>query len=278
MRILHISDLHIEPEPEVRLPGLMATLARDRAQLVAAGADLAIVTGDLTTFGYTEADHLRLARDWLDDLGIPYLAVPGNHDLNPAPELGAYEDVPYAETRYARFFGAEPVLVRETGPVRIIGAAIRENDPDGVLPELDELLAADPRPVILATHYPVLPVREPRIHQYFGSEAFVPQATEALLDLIRRHRNVAVYACGHVHVNSARRLAPHCLQITAGSLGQGSSTYRIFDLDRDGLTFTTALGSGPLTFWEDNGVPDLPRDFSLGPGDERSGRVEWVRA
>src|SRR5690606_23393151 len=227
---------------------------------------------------YTEADHLRLARDWLDDLGIPYLAVPGNHDLNPAPELGAYEDVPYAETRYARFFGPDPILVRETGPVRVIGAALRENGPDGVLPELDRLIAADPRPVVLATHYPVLPVRERRIHTYFGSEAFVPQATAALLELIRQHPNVAVYACGHVHVSSTRRLAPHCLQITAGGLGQGSSTYRIFDVDDDGLTYATALGSGPLTFWEDNGVPGLPRDFSLGTTDERSGRVVWAQA
>jgi Icc protein len=274
VRVLHISDLHVEPEPERRLPGLMATLERDREQLLACGADLALVTGDLTTFGYEELDHLKLARTWLDRLDIPYLAVPGNHDLSPRPDMERYEDVPYAETNYGRVFDANPIVQRDLGPVRVIGAGLREDDPDDVLPRLEDLISADPRPVVLGTHYPVVPTRPTRIHEFFGSEAFAPRTTAALLELIRRNDNIVLYACGHVHVSSTRRVAPHCLQITAGSLGQGPSCYRIFDIEDGGLTYATVLGSGPLGFWE-RSVEGLDRDFSLGDTDERSGRWTW---
>lgn len=274
VRILHISDLHVEPEPEHRLPGVMATLERDRDQLLASGATLALVTGDLTTYGYAELDHLKLAKDWLDRLGLPYLAVPGNHDLSPRPELERYEDVPYKDTNYGRVFDADPIVERDLGPIRVIGAGLREDDPDGVLPRLEELIAADPRPVVLGTHYPVVATRPTRIHEFFGSEAFVPRTAAALLQLIRRNDNIVLYACGHVHVNSARRIAPHCLQLTAGSLGQGPSSYRVLDLVDGGLTHSTVLGSGPLSFWESS-VDGLDRDFSLGDTDERTGRWSW---
>lgn len=274
MRILHISDLHVEPEPERRLPGLMTTLERDRDQLFASDSTLALVTGDLTTYGFEEPEHLALAKDWLDRLGMPYLALPGNHDLQPSTDHDGYEDLPYAETNYGRIFDADPIVERDLGPIRVIGAGLRENDPDGVLPRLEQLVTADPRPVVLGAHYPVVPTRPTRIHHYFGSEAFVPNTAAALLELIRRNDNIVVYACGHVHVSSTRRVAPHCLQITAGSIGQGASAYRLFDLDAGGLTYTTVLGSGPLGFWEGS-IDGLDRDFSLGDADERTGRWTW---
>ncbi|MET9020545.1 metallophosphoesterase [Actinopolymorpha sp. NPDC004070] len=281
MRILHISDLHVEPAPEERLPGLMASLDRDRDPLRRVGADLMIVSGDLTTYGSSRPEHLALAREWLDGLDVPYLAVPGNHDLGPSPDRGArspvqeaYEDVPYGRTGYGRTFGTDPVEVRDLGQLRVVGFGVREDDPDGVLPRLAETLAADTRPVILVGHYPLVPTRDPKPHEEFGSEAFVPRTGAALLDLIRRQPNVRLYACGHVHVTSVRPLAPHCTQVTAGSLGQGASTYRVYDVDSSGLTYATALGAGPLGFWH-TVDPNLSGEFSLGTGTERSGRLIW---
>ncbi|WP_020574308.1 metallophosphoesterase family protein [Actinopolymorpha alba] len=282
MRILHLSDLHIEPTPEERMPGLMRSLDNDRRQIVRSGADLVLVSGDLTTYGSSEVSHLALAREWLDSLGLPYLAVPGNHDLGPSPwraekspRAEAYEDVAYKDTGYGRTFDPNPLVSYDLDVARVIGVGLREGDPDGVLRRLDTVLGSDSRPVILFGHYPVVPVREPKIHPDFGSEEFIPRTGQALAALVRRHRNVAVYACGHVHVSSARRLAPHCLQITAGSLGQGSSSYRVFDLNDDGLSFATMLGSGPLTFW-DGAVPGLDMEFSLGDPAERSGWIPWA--
>lgn len=256
------------------MPGVIATLDRDRDQLQAAGAELILVTGDLTTFGCAQLDHLKRARQWLDALGLPYLAIPGNHDLSPSPELGDYEDVPYASTGFGQTFDPDPILVRDLGPIRVIAAGVRERDPDSVLPRLESLIQADSRPVLLATHYPVMGVREPKVHQYFGSDEFVPETAAALLSLIRRSPNVVLYACGHIHVNTTALVAPHCLQITAGSLGQGASTYRVYDVDAGGLTYSTVMGSGPLTFWE-HSVTGLDADFSLGRDDERTGRITW---
>lgn len=256
------------------MPGVIASLDRDRDQLHAAGAELVLVTGDLTTFGMAQVDHLKRARQWLDELGLPYLAIPGNHDLSPSPEAGDYEDVPYAQTGYGLTFDPDPVHVRDLGLVRVIAAGLRERDPDGVLPRITALIEADPRPVILATHYPLLGVREPKVHKFFGSDEFVPESAQALLEIIRAHPNVVLYATGHIHVSTTARLAPHCLQITAGSLGQGASTYRIYDVDPAGLTYSTGMGSGPLTFWE-HSVTGLDADFSLGRNDERTGRITW---
>jgi hypothetical protein len=123
--------------------------------------------------------------------------------------------------------------------------------------------------VIAFGHYPLVDPR-PRIQEYFGSSAFVPDTAQALHTLIREHDNVRLYAAGHVHVSSATELADHCLQITAGSVGQGASAYRVYDLDTAGLTYSTVLGSGPLAFW---GGHDA--EFHLGHAHERSGKLTW---
>ncbi|NDL57837.1 metallophosphoesterase family protein [Phytoactinopolyspora mesophila] len=284
MRIVHISDLHIEPEPERRFPGLMASLERDRIQLRRTGADLIIVTGDVTNYGARYREHLVLAREWISGLGAPALTVPGNHDLGPSParavdnpENEAYQDVPYPETHYGTIFHPSPVVSHDLGSVRVIGIGLREGDPDGALPRLERLLAADDRPVILCGHYPVVDTRDADVSIEFGSAEFLPTTAPALLELILAHRNVAVYACGHVHVNSVRPIGDHCVQMTAGGLGPGASAYRIYDLDGHGLTYSTALGSGRLTFWEDLFDPPTAEEFSLGDAADRTGRITWDR-
>jgi 3',5'-cyclic AMP phosphodiesterase CpdA len=71
--LLHISDLHVgadeEPEVEDALRALVTTAA----------PDLIVATGDLTHRGLP-AQHLRAA-ELLRGLGVPVLAVPGNHDI-----------------------------------------------------------------------------------------------------------------------------------------------------------------------------------------------------
>lgn len=71
-RIAHISDLHFGTVPE----GLAASLA---ARLRALTPDLVIVSGDLTQ--RARAWQFRKARALLDRLGVPWLCVPGNHDI-----------------------------------------------------------------------------------------------------------------------------------------------------------------------------------------------------
>lgn len=72
-RILHVSDLHLgaRDDPVVE-NGLAALTART-------APDLVVASGDLTHRGRPE-QHVRAAA-LLGSLGVPVLAVPGNHDI-----------------------------------------------------------------------------------------------------------------------------------------------------------------------------------------------------
>lgn len=77
MRICHLSDLHFGHHD----PRVAEGLADD---LTSQTPDLVIVSGDFTQLG-TEAEF-RAARAFLDALPVPFMAVPGNHDV-PARNL-----------------------------------------------------------------------------------------------------------------------------------------------------------------------------------------------
>lgn len=71
-RLAIISDLHFGTVPD----GLAADLA---AALRRAAPDLVVIAGDLTQ--RARAHQFAAARAWLDDLALPWLVVPGNHDI-----------------------------------------------------------------------------------------------------------------------------------------------------------------------------------------------------
>ncbi|HET9325102.1 MAG TPA: metallophosphoesterase [Gaiellaceae bacterium] len=72
-RVLHLSDLHFGTHAETRLePGLESLIERVDPELI-------IASGDLTHRGRA-AQHDRAAA-FLQGLGRPVLAVPGNHDI-----------------------------------------------------------------------------------------------------------------------------------------------------------------------------------------------------
>jgi len=72
-RILHVSDLHFGARDEPLLERAVATLIERTSP------DLVIASGDLTHRG-RRAEHARAAT-FLRALGLPVLAVPGNHDI-----------------------------------------------------------------------------------------------------------------------------------------------------------------------------------------------------
>jgi 3',5'-cyclic AMP phosphodiesterase CpdA len=76
MRLVHISDLHFGHHDEA----VAASLAAD---LKAQQPDLVVASGDFTQRG--TAAEFAMAREFLDTLGAPVFAVPGNHDLGRNP-------------------------------------------------------------------------------------------------------------------------------------------------------------------------------------------------
>ena len=76
-RLLHLSDLHVGTHEEPRIePGLADLIERIDPELI-------LASGDLTHRG-RRVEHDRAA-DFLQSLGRPILAVPGNHDIPYTP-------------------------------------------------------------------------------------------------------------------------------------------------------------------------------------------------
>jgi len=93
--LLQISDTHFGTE---QAPVVEALVALARRQL----PDLLVLSGDITQRA-TPA-QFRAARAFTDRLGVPVLAVPGNHDI-PLFDLWTRLRRPYA--RYTAAFGAD---------------------------------------------------------------------------------------------------------------------------------------------------------------------------
>lgn len=284
IRITHISDLHIEPRPERMYPGVGEVLEQAAALVRRERPDFVLVTGDLTSHGSVDPSALTSAREWLDSLGTPLLVVAGNHDLGANawrglrfPLTEGHDPRPLEQTHYGRIFGAAGLVTHDLGPVLLIGMNLRAGDPDHVLLELDETLQAADRPVILCGHYPLATTRTEGPLETFGAGDFIPDLVPRLTDLIAGHR-VILYAAGHVHAVTARKLTPGCLQLTAGALGPGPSAFRQYTLWPDRrLTYTTVLGPGPLGFWEriEPQYSPYPPEYHLGRPEERDGIVNW---
>ena len=97
-RIVHLSDLHFGTDRQE----LLLPLA-DHVRVL--GPDLVVVSGDLTQ--RARRGQFAEARTFLDGLGLPWLAVPGNHDVplhNPLMRLLR----PYSHYRAAMGEELEP--------------------------------------------------------------------------------------------------------------------------------------------------------------------------
>ena len=76
-RLVHLSDLHVGSHEEPRIePGLADLIERIDPELI-------IASGDLTHRG--RSDQHQRAADFLQSLGRPIFAVPGNHDIPYTP-------------------------------------------------------------------------------------------------------------------------------------------------------------------------------------------------
>jgi 3',5'-cyclic AMP phosphodiesterase CpdA len=156
-RILHLSDLHLghatAAEPLQRLRELIPAL----------DPEILVVTGDVTHRGRPE--QLEQARGLLESLGLPLLAIPGNHDI---PYVLPTR---FTRTREAweRVFGtAEPayfsdrlaiVGLNSVRPWRQQGGALGSAQLGRVAPKLEGAQATALRTVALHHHLAAPPWR-----------------------------------------------------------------------------------------------------------------------
>lgn len=256
MRIVHISDLHYERMPARLFGSVPQSLARCKAILRALEPDLVIVSGDLTSYGCWDVREMYAAKNWLDALGIPFLAVPGNHDLSANPAKGVayplmehYEELPFDETNFGRVFGQPPVKVLEFQEATVVGFGIRDHDPDGTLEALAAAIDAASSPVLTVGHYPLEPVREKGFLAQFGALGYLDAVQPQLRETIADRPRVVAHLCGHVHVASVRTVDDRLAQFSAGAVGPGASRGWILDTNMAGFRFAAFGTGGPDLFW-----------------------------
>lgn len=185
-RIVQLSDCHVSADPSVTYRGIDAR--NHLADLLPAisrwAPDLLLLTGDLAE-DEAEPTYAWLAEE-LGTLGIPMLALPGNHDR--ADLLGRHFDAPPPRGVLARDLdGWRLVLLDSAVPGEVPGR-LREEQ----IESLDEQLEGAPGPALVALHHHPLPVGSPWIDRY------------PLLDpgplwsvLLRRRASAVVW--GHIH-------------------------------------------------------------------------------
>ena len=174
----HVTDMHVGSETGV--VDLRLTVADINAN---ADLDFVILSGDVTEFGSDE--ELRLARQLLDSLTIPWYIIPGNHDTNWSESGGnTFREVFGSET-FAFVHKGYFFVGTNSGPnMRMSpGQVPREN-----LVWMDSIFAAHPDkdiPLIYVNHYP----QDSSLNNWFEA-----------LDRVKA-RNVQLILCGHGHQN-----------------------------------------------------------------------------
>jgi 3',5'-cyclic AMP phosphodiesterase CpdA len=200
-RIAHLTDVHFGATD----PAVVAGLTQE---LSASPPNLVVISGDLTM----GARHweFRAARQFMDALPAPTLAVPGNHDITPYRLIERFV-LPYARWHDEISAETEPVWMdkrvavlglntaRRMGPHldwsrgRVTGFRLNR-----LVAKLDLVPPALVR--IVVTHHPLLPPVGEVSKQIAGNAA-------RALTLFAEHR-VRLVLSGHLHRSYVRLCAP----------------------------------------------------------------------
>lgn len=200
-RIAHITDVHFGAEDPAVVEALIVDLNRGANDLVA-------LSGDLTMGARTS--EFRAAREFIDRLYTPVLAVPGNHDITPYKLWERFTD-PYGRWRAAISPQIEPVwhdglvavvglntarrmgLHRDWSRGRVTGLRLRRL--------LRRFAAIDPKLVrVVVAHHPLMPPEEAPATTVVGGARRALEAFE--------RADVRLVLAGHLHRGYARLASP----------------------------------------------------------------------
>ncbi|MDZ4395038.1 metallophosphoesterase [Cypionkella sp.] len=235
-RLLHLTDLHFGlHRPELVQPLHDAVLLNR--------PDVVVVSGDLTQRAL--AGQFRAAMAFLRGLGVPFMAIPGNHDLpvfNPLARLlnpfgayrrGAARDLtPVLSIGRLRLFG-----VNTADPLQWRGGVARMDEVDWVCRAMLE----GPTDVtnILVCHHPF---EEPAGFER-GETANAQAATQKLIDA-----GLHAILSGHLHhwtigLGISKQGARPLFQIQTGTalcsrFGERDHGFSVMDFDGSELSVT----------------------------------------
>ncbi|MET0703036.1 MAG: phosphodiesterase [Mycobacterium sp.] len=203
MLIAQLSDPHIRPDGVLYQGvtdsnGGFAT-AVEHILTLDRRPDVLLLTGDLVDTGQpAEYDALRAI---LDDLPMPVLVIPGNHDDRENLRK-AFSDHSYLPEDGPLHYCIDDYPVRIIGLDSTVPGLHHGHIDTPGLDWLDDTLAADPiKPTLLMLHHPPFSCGIPYMDQYRYFDG------DALAAVVRRFDNIEIVLCGHVHRSMLTRWA-----------------------------------------------------------------------
>jgi outer membrane protein assembly factor BamB len=177
-RFVHITDTHIGS----------TTGAEDLRRTVSdinslKTVSFAVVTGDITEFG--SDDQMRLAKQILDSLTIPWYCIPGNHDMKWSESGGTSFGKIFGDERFVFDYGGYKFIGLHQGPRMRMGDAFWTRDDVSWLESILSSMPDKNQRVIIATHYPA----DSGIANWYN------------VTTVARKYNVQAFLNGHWHQN-----------------------------------------------------------------------------
>ena len=208
--LLVVSDSHLAPKaPEAVLN--WGTVAQ---YTVARQPDLVIHTGNLSLDGAQDPTELTIARQHLGGLGVPWAAIPGNHDIGANP--GLPDSPPITDERLGRWrtsIGPDYWSIR-IGiwtligiNAQLFGSGLDAEDQqwEWLTEQFSDQASGDLR--VLFSHKP-LTASENEL-AVSPEYRFVPSSARQRLGELLRDQNCPLVISGHVHqfrlLNDGRR-------------------------------------------------------------------------
>lgn len=214
-KIIQISDPHIVAKGKLAYGQVDTCLAL--TQCVAqinkilpeiGPVDMIIVTGDLTDFG--TSDEYSLFRELIEELNIPYRAIPGNHDDKSVMQK-CFADADWmpktGPINWQIDFEDLKVIGLDTS---IIGKAHGNLETDSLNFLRSSLNSAKGKPVIVASHHPPITT---------GIEKMDIQNlrdSDELKEILSTYQGELKLICGHIHRNIVTQFGNVICQIAPG--------------------------------------------------------------
>lgn len=247
-RFAFISDTHIGSPNGGAEEDLRRTVA-DINQMT--GIDFVVITGDITELG-TDAE-IKLAKQILDELKIPYYIIPGNHDSGWSESGGVM---------FGKVFGNDKFLFEHNG-ITFIGCAsgpyVRMSDGhiprDAVVWMNKELKNIDPKkPLIFLNHYPI----NNSLDNWYE-----------VINLLKEHNTLAIL-CGHGHSNRAMNFEGIPAVMGRSNLRAKAAIggYNLVTIRTDSMIFAERR-PGNITLAPWTGVKLEPHQYTLNSNYER---------
>ncbi|WP_324615525.1 phosphodiesterase [Halomonas salipaludis] len=242
MRLIQITDCHLLADP---LAPSRAGFPLRQLQAVVEHArrrrpDVVLVSGDVSQDG-TPASY-RHALEVFAELDCPWYWLPGNHDhlADMADARALHDQVDLGDWR---------LLLLNT---QVVG------EPHGEIGEaccqwLDEQLAADSRPTLIAMHHPPLAVGADWM------DAIGLHDRDAFWTAVTPHAHLRAVLCGHIHqafagrhelLENAGEVAVYGAPATADQFLPGAETFSIDQASRPGYRVVELAHDGLSTWVE----------------------------